>query len=93
MRRLLTHISGDGVMNARRHARLAAEAGSDTDQGNSVGNWSGGWLNGEWKCPECKTTIGRNLRGEGPHALVRQHRCPPAARHARRIIASTRRRR
>ena len=38
-------------------------------------DWPGGWLNGEWKCPECHTIIGRNLKDESPHGLVKQHRC------------------
>ena len=46
-----------------------------TDPGNKVGDWPGGWLNGEWKCPKCHTIIGRNLKDESPHALVKQHEC------------------
>lgn len=46
-----------------------------TDKENSVGNWNGGWLNGEWKCPKCKTMIGKNLNGDIPFGLVNQHKC------------------
>jgi len=49
-----------------------------TDEGNAVGSWAGGWLDGEWKCPQCWLTIGRNLRGEIPHHLVRRHVCDTA---------------
>ncbi len=59
---------------ARLAARLIAAEGR-TDPGNEVGNWPGGWLNGEWKCPRCLTMIGRNLKGETPVALVRRHEC------------------
>lgn len=45
-----------------------------TDEGNEVGNWNGGWLNGEWKCPSCGTMIGKNLKNESPHALVAEHK-------------------
>jgi len=45
-----------------------------TDKGNEVGNWTGGWLKGEWKCPRCGTMIGRNLRGQIPFAFVEQHK-------------------
>lgn len=44
-----------------------------TDEGNAVGNWTGGWLKGEWKCPQCGTMIGKNLRGAQPFALAREH--------------------
>ncbi len=47
---------------------------NNSDEGNAIGNWNGGWLNGEWKCPMCGTMIGRNLRGESPYALVEQHK-------------------
>lgn len=45
-----------------------------TDPGNAVGNWKGGWLKGDWKCPQCGMSIGRNLRGQQPFALVEEHK-------------------
>ena len=33
-----------------------------------------GWdANGEWRCPVCGTMIGKNLLGEKPFGLVREH--------------------
>jgi len=33
-----------------------------------------GWdKNGEWTCPKCGTHIGKNLLGDKPYALARQH--------------------
>lgn len=57
-----------------RGAKQANRTGQ-TDPGNAVGSWPGGWLNGEWKCPKCQTMIGRNLKDESPIMLVRQHKC------------------
>lgn len=46
-----------------------------SDPQNQIGQWEGGWLNGEWKCPKCKTMLGKNLKNESPFALVQQHVC------------------
>ena len=32
-----------------------------------------GWENGEWTCPLCERTFGKNLNGQQPFALARQH--------------------
>jgi len=45
-----------------------------TDRGNEVGSWDAGWLNGTWKCPNCQTIIGRNLKNQIPFALVEEHK-------------------
>ena len=45
-----------------------------TDRGNKVGSWPGGWLNGDWKCPKCETTYGRNLLGHMPWSCVEKHK-------------------
>lgn len=47
---------------------------ASTDEGNEIGNWPGGWLNDEWKCPQCKTIIGKNLKDDSPYALVEEHK-------------------
>jgi len=33
-----------------------------------------GWSKGEWKCPDCGTQIGKNLRNQAPYALVEEHK-------------------
>lgn len=68
---------GNNIRNAavRMAESIMARDSGSTDPGNKVGDWSGGWLNGEWKCPECHTIIGRNLKDESPHGLVKQHEC------------------
>jgi len=48
-----------------------------TDSDNRTGHWPGGWLHGEWKCPKCMTTFGRNLLGAIPFDLVSRHKCKP----------------
>lgn len=36
--------------------------------------YQAGWQsNGEWRCPICPTQIGKNLLGDMPFALARQH--------------------
>lgn len=32
-----------------------------------------GWHNGEWTCAKCGLMIGKNLIGESPFLLARQH--------------------
>ena len=44
-----------------------------TDKGNRVGHWSSGWLKGEWKCPHCGISIGKNLQMRVPLASVKKH--------------------
>jgi hypothetical protein len=40
-----------------------------------------GWnLNGEWQCPKCRTIIGKNLLGEKPYALAKEHSLKCAAK-------------
>ena len=35
--------------------------------------YNAGWERGEWTCAECGTMIGKNLNGDGPYALAREH--------------------
>ncbi|KKN50664.1 hypothetical protein LCGC14_0630480 [marine sediment metagenome] len=56
-----------------KHYKTAQFRGAYSDPGNEVGNWTGGWLNGEWKCPNCQTMIGRNLNDELPHLAAKRH--------------------
>jgi rubredoxin len=44
------------------------------DPGNEVGKWPSGWLNGEWKCPICHDSFGRDLRGRIPWMAIAIHK-------------------
>ena len=36
--------------------------------------YNAGWQdNGEWHCSQCRTMIGKNLLGDRPFALAREH--------------------
>ena len=54
---------------------LASTQGARDAAAEKAKEWVWGWRNGEWKCPHCKTIIGKNLNGEEPWGLVQTHKC------------------
>lgn len=46
-----------------------AEKGVDSRQATYLS----GWYQGEWTCPHCGRMYGKNLLGESPFFLARQH--------------------
>jgi len=55
--------------NATFEFNTLSEKGVDSRQATYLAGWS----NGEWTCPHCARMFGKNLLGESPFFLARQH--------------------
>ena len=57
----MTILKGNGIMGIKEN---------ETARNLYREGWN---KNGEWKCAKCGTIIGRNLMGDKPFFLARQH--------------------